>query len=322
MHLYTFSWLVLSLLLVSCSGNSNTTTQNTTTQNIPDTGMYVSALYSEVSIKKYLNITYSTRSNEGGTQYTSEITKAAELNTTTLALNLDVAVPPNATASKAQPLLVLIHGGGFTTGGKEDTYIQAISYARAGYVVASINYRLTPNNQQTAALRLKAIQQASDDAMNAIRFLKSNAATYYIDTTRVATIGFSAGGAISLINAVEFDTLTNTVSDFVGITSKVDAALSTGATLVENGYDSSSFLHYSATDTPVLLFHANPSDSVTAATWNGNVVPTQALINNSGNVCEIVAQADMTHTVDLSLGGSYWSSLKPFLWINLRLSSL
>ena len=212
--------------------------------------------------------------------------------------------------------------GGYVGGDKEDAYDKILSYARAGYVAATINYRLTPDNDLDPQLRLRAITQACEDAMNAIRFLRANAATYGIDPTRVASIGTSAGGGISLINAVEYDSLANTVSDFPGVSAQAQAAISTGATLREAGVDTATVLHYDAVDTPVLLFHANPTDSVTGATWSGNVLPTQDSINGSGNTCSLVAQPDLSHTVDLSLDGPHGAALKPFLWKQLRLGAL
>lgn len=267
------------------------------------------------------NVVYSRRPN-AGSQFTSEVTRIAEQGSPTLDLKLDVAVPPNASASRRQPLVVWFHGGGFVSGGKEEVSDQMRSFARAGYVGATVNYRLTPGIETSAAARVLALQQGMEDAMNAIRYLKANASSYGIDTTRIATFGNSAGGAISLVNAVEFDTLANTVSDYPGVSSKVHAAASTGATLVEAGANADAFVRYDASDTPVLLFHANPTDGTSGATWLANVLPTQARINNSGNSCTAVAQPDRSHTVDLSLGGTYWQPIKPFLWARLRLFEL
>lgn len=288
---------------------------------IPDTGLYVEQVYRTEALSFHFNVPYSTRPNAGG-QYTSWLTRKEDQSMAELTMKLDVAVPPNATAINPQPLVVWIHGGGYRAGSKEDTHDPAVTYARAGYVAAAVNYRLTPHNEDSIERRQVAVLQANEDVMNAIRYLKANAATYHIDTTRVATIGSSAGGGISLVNAVEFDTLSGAVSDYPGISSQVAAAVSTGATLVDSGYDSNEFLHYDSNDTPVLLFHANPTDSSTGATWEGNVLPTMDRINESGNTCNVVSQRDMTHTVDLSLGGNHWPFVKPFLWTRLRLGEL
>lgn len=308
----------VTALLFACGGVGIAATPT----DIPDSGLYVSEQYTNAQLRIRTDVAYSTRFNPGGRQYTSDRTKSAESGSRSLTLKLDIAVPPNATAAHPQPLIIWIHGGGFHGGGKEDMRAEALSYARAGYVAVTVNYRLTANNMVTPATRLTAITQASEDVMNAIRFLKANAALYHIDADRIATIGSSAGGGISLINAIEFDTLQNTVSDDVSVSSRVAAAISTGATLIDATAKTTSLLTYHADDSPVMLFHASPTDSVTGATWAGNVLPTRDRINASGNSCALASQANMTHVTDLSLGSVWWPLLKPFLWEKLRLSAL
>lgn len=316
---------LFTVALTACGGGGDTTTTPEPPPGPPPppaSGLYVSPQFDTTQIALYLDVPYSKRPNEGGVQYTSSLTKSVEIGTAELTLELDVAVPPNATASAPQPAVVWIHGGSFLAGSKEERRDDAMTYARAGYVAATINYRLTPDNQANPAIRVRAIQQATEDAMNAIRYLRANAARYHIDPSRIATIGTSAGGGISLINAIEADTLLNTVSDYPGFSAHVQAAVATGATLGESGIDTNSLFHFDASDSPVLLFHAKETDSVTGATWTGNVLPTQKAIVDAGGSCTVVAQDNMTHTVDLSLGGRWWPQLKPFLWEKLRLAAM
>ena len=182
--------------------------------------------YGASALVRHNNVVFSRRPN-AGSQFTSEVTRIAEQSSAELVLRLDVAVPPNATAQRRQPLIVWLHGGGLVSGGKEEFADHVVSYARAGYVAASVNYRLTPGIETNFAARVRALLDATDDAMNAIRFLKANAATYGIDPTRVAVFGNSAGGTVALVNAVEFDTLSGAVLDYPGVSSKVQAAVAT-----------------------------------------------------------------------------------------------
>lgn len=285
-------------------------------------GIYSSNIYQSSDIK-IQEITYGFRPNFKYLQYTSEKTKVEEKLQSTLTLKMDIYTPPNASTTKKQPLLVMVHGGGFSGGDKKAWENEAYSYAKAGYICASLNYRLTQNGgNQSPEFRLFAIQCAFEDTQNAIRFLKANANIYFIDTSRMVVFGGSAGGAISLLNAVEYDAAG--VSDFSGISSKTQGSISTGASLVND--DSATqvgTVHYDAFDSPVLMFHAKEFDSAgDGYTWTENAVPTQQAINNSGNTCILVAQPNMTHTVNLSLGGEYWLYLKPFLWEHLRLNQL
>jgi acetyl esterase/lipase len=223
---------------------------------VPEVGPYVSAQYGDGQLTAFTNVAYSTRPNANGVQYTSDLTKETEQGTESLTLRLDLAIPPNATPAAPQPLIIWIHGGGFRQGGKEDGVAEALTYARAGYVAATINYRLTPDNDANPTVRTMAITHACEDAMNAIRYLKANAGVYHIDPLRIATIGSSAGGGISLINGIDADTLPQTASDFPGISAHVAAAISTGATLVDSVTNANPNLSYEASDAPVLLFHA------------------------------------------------------------------
>lgn len=68
-----------------------------------------------------------------------------------------------------------------------------------------------------------------------------------------------------------------------------------------------------------MLMHARPRDGETGQTWDGAAVPTCDRINASGNTCTLVPQANGTHTVDMSVNGAFWSSLRPFLLQNLGL---
>lgn len=291
-----------------------------------DGGMYESEQFAEDQLK-IETFEYSKRPNYQHLQYTSANTMKEDIVKDEFFLNLDLYTPPNATTSKKQPLLVLIHGGGFTGGDKTHWKKSAITFARAGYICASINYRLTKGggSNEDRKMALMAISNALEDTQNAIRFLKKNAERFHIDTSRIVVFGGSAGGGLSLLNAVEYDAPKST-NDYPGYSSKTQGSISTGAALVSANADNTSersLIKFDATDSPVLLFHAKEHDSgKSGRTWSGNAIPTQEAINNSGNKCTLVAQPDMTHVVRLYVGCDYWKDLKPFLWENLRIDEL
>lgn len=309
--------LFISALLFSCTDDGEP-------QNIippvPDDGIYITQQFTDSDLSISRNIPYSVRSNYAGIQYTSINRKNLESGLEQLTMHLDIAVPPNASPTTLQPLIVYIHGGGFSGGNKEDFYDDALSYAKAGYVAATINYRLTPENQSSKTLRTMAVNHAVEDAMNAIRFLKKQSSTYHIDTTRIAVIGSSAGGGITLTTAIAADEL-ELISDYTNHYADIAAAVSTGATLTGDSLVDTSVLRFDITDSPVLLLHNGVTDPVTGATWD-NALSTKDLIDNSGNHCTIIKQPSNTHTVNLSLGGKYWPEIKAFFWVELRLFSI
>ncbi|MCX7050183.1 MAG: alpha/beta hydrolase [Candidatus Sumerlaeota bacterium] len=81
------------------------------------------------------------------------------------------------------PLVVWIHGGGWWGGNKNGC--PAVFLAQRGYVVASINYRLSQDAIFPAQI---------EDCKAAIRYLRANAAKYQIDPNRIGVWGGSAGG--------------------------------------------------------------------------------------------------------------------------------
>jgi acetyl esterase/lipase len=110
---------------------------------------------------------------------------------------LDVYFPPER--GELKPLIVYVHGGGWRgghtrqSGAFADFPAVLAELASRGYVVASIEYRLSLEAPFPAAL---------DDVRTAIRFLKANGEKYGIDTSRTGIFGGSAGGQLTVLEAV------------------------------------------------------------------------------------------------------------------------
>ncbi len=284
-------------------------------------GLYAFPQFPESELTRYENISYSTRPNFMGIQFTDSRVRDVEIQQTELDIHMDVLVPPNADIYNRQPVMVLIHGGGFKGGSKNDFSTALISYAKAGYVSVTVNYRLTTDNDQSETLRTMAALHALEDVQNAIRFLKTNSEFYHIDTTRIAVSGVSAGGGLALGLALGADEIDELESDFQGISAHIDASFPSGATLTADSLIDLSYLHLNSSDAPVMLFHNSLEDPATGATWEDAIL-TQTLIRESGNECRLIPQPANTHTVSLHVGSSYWEIMKPFLWRHLRLHEL
>lgn len=118
-------------------------------------------------------------------------------------LDMDIYTPAGDTV-KGRPLLLLIHGGAFILGDKRDDLVRdlAIHYAKSGYVVASINYRIGyPAVPGMFSQLERCMYRGIQDARAALRYLSDHRKEYGIDPQRVFVAGNSAGGFLSLFAA-------------------------------------------------------------------------------------------------------------------------
>lgn len=82
------------------------------------------------------------------------------------------------------PVVLYVHGGGFRVLSKESHWVMGLAFARAGYVVFNIGYRLAPRHPYPAAL---------EDVAAAYAWVLDHAAAYGGDPSRVVLAGESAG---------------------------------------------------------------------------------------------------------------------------------
>jgi acetyl esterase/lipase len=109
----------------------------------------------------------------------------------------DLYLPANRAPKDRSPAVLLIHGGGWTTGDKaEEREVNiATNLVKAGYVVMSINYVLSDKCQVTWP-------QNVYDCKTAVRWLRKNAERLQIDADHIGVIGGSAGGHLAAFLAV------------------------------------------------------------------------------------------------------------------------
>ena len=101
------------------------------------------------------------------------------------AAKLDIYSPGTGTD---RPAVLVIHGGGWKIGSRDDMADHARRFAEAGFVAVNLGYRLTPSGQ---------FPHAVQDCICALSYMRANAATLGIDPDRIATYGYSAGGHLA-----------------------------------------------------------------------------------------------------------------------------
>ena len=111
----------------------------------------------------------------------------------TIAARLYAPALPDA--EPGLPVLLYLHGGGFTVGSLEthDSLCRHLAHL-AHCAVLSLDYRLAPQYKFPTAV---------DDAWDALVWLREQAAGLGLDPARIAVGGDSAGGTLSLVTAIQ-----------------------------------------------------------------------------------------------------------------------
>ncbi len=107
------------------------------------------------------------------------------------AWTLDLAMP-KAPSAEPRPVIIYIHGGGWTSGDKRGQGTETfLGYATKGFVSISLNYRLD-------AGKIACVE----DVKCAVRWLRAHAKEYNVDPDRIGAAGNSAGAHLALLLAI------------------------------------------------------------------------------------------------------------------------
>ncbi len=118
---------------------------------------------------------------------------------------------------RQRPGMVLIHGGAWILGTRYQQAWYCRQFARAGFVVMTIDYRLMPRF---------AFPKCLYDSKAAVRWLRLNAEELRIDPDRIVTFGASAGGHLAALLATTAPEDGLEGSENAGPSSSVRAAIS------------------------------------------------------------------------------------------------
>lgn len=103
--------------------------------------------------------------------------------------------------------IVMVHGGAWTTNDRITPYVLNEALARRGMLVASLDFRCGPEFQHPTA---------SSDIAAGIRFVRSNAPEWGIDSQKLGLIGSSSGGHLALFTAIQPDVSIHQQTEFKG----------------------------------------------------------------------------------------------------------
>ena len=181
-------------------------------------------------------------------------------------LYLDLYRPQGDTEMK-KPLILYVHGGGFSGGSRDGANLVAFAedFAKKGYAVASISYRLTMKGKGfgcdvTAQEKIKTFQSAAQDILQATKYLLDHQSDYGINPAQIVLAGSSAG-AEAVLHAAYWkpgDLPANTVALPSGF--RYAGVISMAGALVDVQLISET------TAIPTLLFHGTCDNLVPYAT--------------------------------------------------------
>ena len=106
---------------------------------------------------------------------------------------------PRADSGRAhRPAILAIHGGAWRGGDKVWGEQFAEELCPFGYVVISVNYRLSSRPNATWPAQIEDVQKA-------LKYVRANAGRLRIDPDRIASLGMSAGGHLATMVALRDD---------------------------------------------------------------------------------------------------------------------
>ena len=124
---------------------------------------------------------------------------------------------PEEPRDELRPGMVLIHGGAWRFGPRWQQWWYCRAFARAGYVVMSVDYRLLPHYSFPECLH---------DCKAAVRWLRMHAEEYHVDPNRIVAFGASAGGHLAALLAVTTPEHGLEGTENLGVSSEIRAAIS------------------------------------------------------------------------------------------------
>ena len=104
-------------------------------------------------------------------------------------LTMDVYLP--ARDAGPVPIVLVVHGGGWSGGSRSDTASEAQALAGAGMAALNVDYRLAAPSAPGFPAQLSDLDQA-------LSWARSHAAGLGLDPGRVGVLGLSAGGNLAL----------------------------------------------------------------------------------------------------------------------------
>ena len=203
---------------------------------------------------------------------------------TTLAFDL---YRPTIAPTLVLPVVILIHGGGYNASSADRTQSYIVSLANQlaarGFQAISIDYRLRASADRTTdATQLPALRDAAADTLEAVKFVRANAAAYGWDPNAIFLLGGSAGGRIAAWLAVREsgDQGGLSTSDLMSTTSPASSVTSDATAVYDRSGMVASAVLFGGPETSFRAYTVNSSDLpciMIHGTYDGNTIQTGSI---------------------------------------------
>ncbi len=185
-------------------------------------------------------------------------------------LSLDVYEPIRPEGCPPAPVMVYVHGGGWRRGDKANQVDDKVDwFTSAGWVLVSVNYRLSPVAipADSAELDPERVRYPdhNEDVAAAVAWVYAHAPEIGADTDAVSLMGHSAGATIAASIAVDERYLEafGLAPDALGCVIALDSAAFDMRERVERGANPELYLNAFGTE-PVVWDDASPTNHVAA----------------------------------------------------------
>lgn len=204
-------------------------------------------------------------------------------------LSLDIYHFNNVT--QKSPVVIWVHGGGWRTGDKSERLNNKLNLtADEGYILVSVNYRLSPFSGSTDPNRVM-YPIHNNDVADAIKWTYDNIGTYGGDNQKMALLGHSAGGHLV--------SLSGTSNEFLPQRGIPLDTIKGVASIDTEGYDVSQRVEEADLDLyknafgtdPAVLFEASPINNVFPGTsYPEFFIAKRGTVNKTANTLDFIAK--------------------------------
>lgn len=211
-----------------------------------------------------------------------------------------------------RPFILLIHGGAFIAGNKEDWGFECKEFAKRGFVAATMNYRLGLDCLSDSLSYDKAVYRAQQDANAFLRYAVNNASVVGIDTAWMFIGGSSAGAGTSLnlvyLQQNEWDIIKPSIHSLLGSLDSSGNSL-TNIFALKGIYDNwggtvGEFINTNEM-LPMISFHGDADSSVNIDSAIGKSCVNPAMIYGSRGIHNLLINEGVCSDITVVTGAGH-----------------